>query len=95
MDRRAFGQPVDEGDQQIKSTMASDLRQDGTFQNTGAGEPGTAGPPLRGRWRIVTRAAVTALILYWGRAEPTYHRLDRRGEAIFVDDVPTSVIRPE
>jgi hypothetical protein len=71
-----------------------DLRDDGTFSETRAGKA-IAGPASGGRWRIVTRARVTALVLYWERGEPTYHRVERRGNVILVDETPTTVVRVE
>ena len=73
--------------------QALDLREDGTFVNVPSGR-GTAAGSLRGRWRIVTRAGVTALVLYWEGSAPTYHRLERRDNVILVDDVASTVSRP-
>ena len=70
-----------------------DLREDGTFQAAGSGKPLVADATVRGRWRIVTRARVTALVLYWQPGEPTYHRLERRGNDILIDDGATSIVR--
>jgi hypothetical protein len=72
-----------------------DLRDDGTFQATRSGTASAASPAIRGRWRIVTRARITALVLYWERSEPTFHRLERRGDVILVGEIPTTVVRPE
>jgi hypothetical protein len=81
--------PAPGGEARGKSVL---LLPDGTFECNA--QAGSAAKPPRCRWRIVTRARVTALVLYWHKGPPSYHRLERRGDAILVDEVRSTVTEP-
>lgn len=91
--KRLSPAPRREGNQDSPQSIV--FLPDGTFHcgPHGHGEP--AGEKAHCRWRIVTRARVTALVLYWDKGQPSYHRLERRGDAILVDEVRSTVTEPK